>query len=325
MAHEIAAVNGKASMAYFGEVPWHRLGTKLDRPATASEAIAAAGLDFEVNLQSLWTSAGEPVVRRQAVVRQDSSEVLGIVGNGYQPIQNLECFSFLDSVVADGRLRYHTAGALGKGERIWMLAKLPGEICVANSDDITEKFLLLSNSHDGSSALRVYFTPIRVVCANTLAMAERRSRHEGVSIIHKGDLAAKVSEAQEILGFASKYYCELEGKINRLAQYRPTRDQICAYFKSLYPERSGNPSRRSENVRARLLELFEEGRGQKIPAIRFSAWSAYNAVTEYVDHHRSTRGKTSEERFNQRLNSAWFGSGARLKVDAWREAMAMMN
>lgn len=200
MAHEVNVVNGRASMAYFGETPWHGLGQKLESPATAAEAIIAAGLDFEVGLHPLVTTDGLAVLQRKAVIRPDTNQVLGVVGNSYVPIQNAEAFQFLDTVVADGELRYHTAGALGRGERIWMLAKLPGHIRVNGTDDITEKFLLLSNSHDASSALRVYFTPIRVVCANTLGVAERRSRGQGVSIIHKGDLGAKVREAQN-LGF----------------------------------------------------------------------------------------------------------------------------
>jgi phage/plasmid-like protein (TIGR03299 family) len=325
MAHEIATTNGKPAIAYFGEVPWHSLGTQLDNPATAREAIHAAGLGYEVELNSLWTVEGEPVQTRQAVVRCDTREVLGVVGNGYQPIQNHQCFGFLDSVVADGRLRYHTAGALGKGERVWMLAKLPGVIHVRDSEDVTEKYLLLSNSHDGSSALRVYFTPIRVVCANTLAMAERRSHGQGVSIVHKGNLAAKVSEAQEILGFAARFYDDLEGKINQLASYYPSRKQLDDYFKSLYPDRDETTNRRSQNVRTILVQLFESGRGQEFPETSRTMWSAFNALTEYVDHRRSTRGNTPGERADRRLMSAWFGSGNELKQKAWNEALAMAN
>ena len=325
MAHELATTNGQPAIAFFGETPWHGLGTKLADPATASEAIHAAGLDYEVALQSLWTSEGDPVPTRQAVVRRDTSEVLGVVGRGYQPIQNHQCFSFLDSVVADGRLRYHTAGALGKGERVWMLAKLPGEIQIKDSDDVTEKYLLLSNSHDGSSALRVYFTPIRVVCANTLAMAERRCRSDGVSIVHKGNLEAKVGEAQEILGLARRFYDELASKINQLAAFHPTRMQVESYFEVVYPDRLGHASSRTQNVRAKLLNLFETGRGQDLPETRFTAWTAFNALTEYVDHHRSTRGRTVGERVDRRLQSAWFGSGAKLKADAWRAALEMAS
>jgi phage/plasmid-like protein (TIGR03299 family) len=325
MAHEIATTNGRHALAYFGDVPWHGLGTKLDEPATAEQAMESAGLNYTVQLQSLWTSEGDSVSSRKAVVRNDTNQVLGVVSNSYQPVQNHQCFSFLDAVVADGRLRYHTAGALGHGERVWMLAKIPGEIRVKDCDDVTDKFLLLSNSHDGSSSLRVYFTPIRVVCANTLGMAERRSRGEGVSIAHRGNLAAKVAEAQEILGFATRYYDDLAGKIDQLASHYPTRKQLTEYFESLYPDRDDRKNRRAQNVRAELTRLFTEGRGQDIPQTRFTAWSALNAVTEFVDHYRSTRGKTGVERSGSRLQSAWFGAGARLKSKAWNEAMAMAN
>ena len=126
MAHELCTVNGRVSMMYAGEVPWHRLGTRLDSPATARDAMEAAQLDYEVNLAEMTTTDGVSVPGRKAVVRTDTHDVLGVVGDRYQPIQNAECFSFLDAVVADGSLRYETAGALRKGEKVWMLAKLPG-------------------------------------------------------------------------------------------------------------------------------------------------------------------------------------------------------
>lgn len=325
MPHDIATTNGRPAVAYFGETPWHRLGTRLDEPATAVHAMEAAGLDYLVQLKSLWTSEGESVPTRKAVVREDTNQVLGVVSNTYQPLQNHQCFSFMDSVVADGRLRYHTAGALGKGERIWMLAKLPGEIRIRDSDDVTDKYLLLSNSHDGSSALRVYFTPIRVVCANTLAMAERRSCGDGVSIVHKGDLAAKVGEAQEILGFARRFYDDLEGRINQLASYHPTREQVQDYFESLYPDLKEGTNKRGQNIRNRLFHLFEAGRGQNIAETQLTAWAAFNAVTEYVDHYRSGRGGNASERAGRRLQSAWFGAGARLKAKAWNEAFKSLT
>ncbi len=153
MVHNLAETNGRTAMMYTGESPWHRLGTKLDNPATAEEAIIAAGLDYDVMLADLQTTGGLAVPHRKAVIRSDNYSVLGVVGNNYLPIQNKECFTFLDSVVADGALRYHTAGALGKGERIWLLAKLPDQIRIKNSEDVTDKYLLLSNSHDGTSSL----------------------------------------------------------------------------------------------------------------------------------------------------------------------------
>lgn len=174
MTHNLATTNDRTAMMYAGDVPWHGLGTRLAEPATAEEAIREASLDYQVELDRMTTSSGAPIPRRKAVVRRDTGDVLGVVGNAFVPVQNRECFSFLDQVVADGEVCYHTAGALGRGERIWLLAKLPNEIRIKNSDDVTEKYLLLSNSHDGTSALRVFFTPIRVVCQNTLTLAERR-------------------------------------------------------------------------------------------------------------------------------------------------------
>lgn len=323
MPHELATTNGRMAMMYAGEVPWHGLGTKLDEPATAREAIEAAGLDYLAELRDIQTDDGTPIPNRKAVVRSDSGDVLGVVGNSYVPVQNYQAFGFLDAVVADGSLRYHTAGALGKGERVWMLAKLPDDIRVKGSDDVTEKYLLLSNSHDGSSALRVYFTPIRVVCANTLAIAERNGRGQGISIVHKGDLAAKVRQAQEVLGLSKRFYDDVEAQINRLASHFPSLRQLEEYFRQVYPDSPDGESSRTRNVRQEMLRLFEHGIGHDMPEIRHTTWTALNAVTEYVDHHRSTRGKTAEERSSNRLGSAWFGSGARLKERAWNLALQM--
>ena len=323
MAHELATTNGRAAMMYAGEIPWHGLGTSLDEPATAREAIEAAGLDYLAELRGIQTADGTSVSSRKAVVRSDSGDVLGVVGNSYVPVQNYQAFGFLDAIVADGGLRYHTAGALGKGERVWMLAKLPDDIRVKGSDDITEKYLLLSNSHDGSSSLRVHFTPIRVVCSNTLAIAARNGRGQGVSIIHKGDLAAKVRQAQEVLGLATRFYGDVSEQIERLARHYPSPRQLEEYFRQVYPDSPDGPSTRAKNIREEFLRLFEQGIGHDMPEIRHTTWTALNAVTEYVDHYRSTRGKSSHDRASNRLQSAWFGSGARLKERAWELALKM--
>jgi len=325
MAHDLASTNGRPAMMYSGDAPWHRLGTRLNEPATAAEAMGAAGLNYQATLQSLTTVTGTPVPKRKAVVRSDSGDVLGVVGNSYVPVQNAEAFGFLDAVVEGGELRYHTAGALGQGERVWMLAKIPGELRVKNSDDVTEQFLLLSNSHDGSSSLRIFFTPIRVVCANTLGMAERRGHGQGISIVHKGNLDTKVRQAQEVLGFAHRFYRDLGERADRLAWHYPSRSQLERYFEALYPDSPDAKNRRAQNVRSELFRLFEEGKGQQIPEIRHSTWAAFNAVTEFVDHHRSTRGRTEMERLSRRLDSSWFGSGARLKAEAWKLALEVAN
>ena len=159
MSHNLMIQNGEASMMYVGGVPWHGLGTALDKPATAEEAIQAARLDWTVKKLPLYASDGDnsllrlPVPDKYAVARENSLDVLGVVGSSYTTVQNREAFAFFDPIVGKQAAVYHTAGALGKGERVWILAKLPDSIRVVG-DDITDKFLLLTNSHDGTARCR---------------------------------------------------------------------------------------------------------------------------------------------------------------------------
>ena len=161
-------------MMWVGEKPWHGEGTKLENVATSAEAIEAAGLDWKVEKRGLYFAQTDGTTQlipgKYATVRTDNQVALGIVGKVYTPLQNKEAFSFFDSIVGVKEAMYHTAGSLGKGERVWILAKLPGYIKVTE-DDVVEKYLLLANSHDGSSAVEMLFTPVRVVCQNTLNLA----------------------------------------------------------------------------------------------------------------------------------------------------------
>jgi phage/plasmid-like protein (TIGR03299 family) len=321
MPANIATTNGKPAFAYFGETPWHKLGQKLDAPATAEEAVFAAGLDYEVKLTPVVTVDGLGVPKTRAVIRHDNQTVLGVVSDKYVPVQNRQAFGFLDAVVADGGLRYHTAGALGQGERIFLLAKLPGHIRVKDTDDIVDKYLLLSNAHDGSAALRTLFTPVRVVCQNTLSMALRQGRGEGVSIRHNGNLAAKIQEAQRVLGLATKFYDDAQSKIDRLASVYPTPAQLETYFKVLYPDpEDAADNGRAKQTRENLLGLFEGGIGHDMPGIKHTLWCAYNAVTEMLDH-RTYRGKSEQERASNRLQSIWWGTAAKVKEQAWEAAL----
>jgi phage/plasmid-like protein (TIGR03299 family) len=321
MPANIATTNGKPAFAYFGESPWHRLGQKLDAPATAAEAITAAGLDYEISLTDVATVDGLMVPRTKAVVRYDNQTVLGTVSDRYVPVQNRQAFSFLDAVVADGGLRYHTAGALGQGEKIFLLANLPGEIRVKGTDDLVNKYLLLSNSHDGSAALRTLFTPVRVVCQNTLSMALRQGRGDGVYIRHNGNLTAKIEAAQRVLGLATRFYDDAGEKIDRLASVYPTAAQLDSYFKVLYPDpEDGTDNGQAKATREKLHGLFETGIGHDMPGIKHTLWCAYNAVTEMLDH-RTYRGRNDQERASNRLQSIWWGTAAKVKEQAWEAAL----
>ena len=252
-----------------------------------------------------------------------------MVGKRYQPIQNREAFSFFDAVVGQGQAIYHTAGALGEGERVWILAKLPGEILIKRNgtEDRTEKFLLLSNSHNGWSALRLFFTPIRVVCQNTLniALGRKQEFRQGVRIYHTGEIKAKVAEAQRALGLAVKYYDDMTQLAEALASKVLTTKGLEAYVARVFPSSKDEPSTRIQNTRRDVLHLIEHGKGNDAAGIRGTAWTAVNGVVEYVDHGREGRGKTAQEKASSRLESAWFGFGAGIKARAWDEAVALVK
>ena len=301
------------TMMYVNEVPWHKLGVRLNRSATASEAIGAAGLDWEVQLQPLYTGP-ERTVRikdRFAICRTDrlgqpDGGQLAVVGRDYTPVMNRQAFSFLDPVVGESGAIYHTAGSLRGGRRVWMLAKLPGEIRVVG-DDVAEKYILLSNSHDGTSAVRIGLTPIRVVCMNTLSLALRGMG--GLTIRHEADVVQQVQNAYKVLGIVTNAFDVAGEAMRAMARTPMTELKLEAYFDRVMPMPTpDDPERdRIEQRRSRLIELFDKGIGADLPGVHGTLWCAYNAVTQWVDRESwSTRNK-------EPLNSIWFGEGERMK------------
>ncbi len=318
MSHNLFIKEGKASMFYVGETPWHKLGTKLDSPATAKEAIQAAGLDYKVHLKPLLTTINRKRVEVPgsfATVRMDNGTILGVVGNRYEPIQNKDAFSFFDAIVGDDEAMYHTAGVLGQGERIWILAKLPGYIRV-NKGDLVNKYLLLTNSHDGSSLARAKLTPIRVVCNNTLSVALQGSEQE-VGIRHTANAKVRLEEAHKLLGLTNHLYEQLEPIFKKMALTKVTDKQLLDYVQTLIPSNpEAQHQTRNENIREAILELHEVGQGAELS--KGTVWGAYNAVTEYTDHVQNSKDSSKQ------LKSIWFGGGDKLKLKAFNLAQKIM-
>jgi phage/plasmid-like protein (TIGR03299 family) len=310
MAHELHFEDGEAAMMYVGQVPWHGLGTRLETaPKTAEEAMKAARLDWEIGLKRVYAMDGEhfhEVRDRKAVVRLDKwsgekCEPFGLVGNDYHVLQNREAFSFFDPIVETGKVHYNTAGALGRGERIWVLAKVSEPMSIKG--DEVEKYLLLSNGHDGRTALQIRFTPIRVVCQNTLSAA-LASRGDLFKSYHNAQMHRKIEDAQEIVKSILGYYDELGKRFTSFASKQMTEELIRKYVEVVFPEpkrKRGESDRRFEFAmqrnnehRSKSVRLFENGRGNSQPNVKGTLWAAYNGVTELVDHHWGLRKSRAE-------------------------------
>ncbi len=326
MAHELEMTSAGAAMFFKGETPWHGLGTKLEGEIKSADAIKAAGLDWKVGLKDLYTVAGEDrmpetLVTHKATFRETDGKILGVVGPTWKPLQNVEVFNFFDTFVEAKQAAYETAGSLRGGTRIWVLAALGGDpiSIVPKADDTIRKFLLLSNSHDGTLAVRVALTPIRVVCANTLAMAHNDDATSMIKIRHHGNVQDALGKVSEIINTVNAKFEATAEQYRALAATSCTEDTLKKYVNlvfatkkrtielaQVYGDLTNTNEVSAEDLRSRIYpkiaELFETGQGNAVDGVRGTLWAGYNAITEYLTH---TRGKDA----GVRLDSAWFGQG----------------
>lgn len=306
------------TMMYVNKAPWHGLGKQLPLEVTSAEAIKHAELDWTVNKVHMHASGDNRLVPKFFASQRDSDgAILGVVGDRYRHIQNVHAFNFFDAIVGAGKAVYHTAGSLQGGKRVWILAKLPGDIVVGKGD-VTEKYLLLSNSHDGCSPLFVFFTPIRVVCQNTLnaALGDRSSK--GVSIRHTSSVDQRMAEAEKVLLAAYDHYDVFGELAKHLASKQFSVKQLSTLVKELFPDKEDNQTTKRMNAkRDEIIYLFENGKGHD--AIKGTAWAALNAVAEYSDHNMNIRNSNADKRtFN-----AWFGGATLLKQQAHNLIISM--
>jgi phage/plasmid-like protein (TIGR03299 family) len=282
--------------------------------------LKAAGLDWEVEKRPVpgarLDSKGDPIKYQLVRRARDAGEqdiLLGLVSPRYEPLQNKNAFEFFNPIVGEGAAIFETAGALGDGERVWVLAKLPGEIRVVG-DDIVNKFLLLSNTHNGNGAVTVKFTPIRVVCQNTLVLA-LEDGEKSVKVRHTKRMSERLAEVPELLGIFKSVFESAEESFKALVKTGVDTNRLNQYLESVFPR---TDEQRKKNQRPEKWEhvtkLFEEGDPGLI-YIRGTLWSAYNAVTRFEDYRQTT-----EAGADRRLNRTWFGPGADLKLKALQKA-----
>ena len=313
-----------------GIKPWHNLGVVVDGLMTAADCLNRAGLNWTVSKEALQTvNGGVAVPNAFAVKRSDNSAILGVVGNQYTALQNKDAFSYMDAITQDhGSAKYDTAGALGNGERVWLQVKVEGDIAIKDSkgkasNDTLERYILMANSHDGSSPLLIATTMVRVVCQNTLTAAIKDASTM-FKVRHTKSIGGKVENVREALGIINKSYIELEEKLQRLAKVKVSDSAFEGFIASLGFDTEATKGKGKGAVDTLKALWGGEGMGADLSTAKGTAWGALNAVTQYVDHERSTRvtqAGSFKSEAEARLASQWFGSGLALKEKALEKAL----
>ncbi len=335
MAHNLNFNNrtGKYSFFTVKEKAWHNLGQLIQEHPTSEEAIKFAGLDYDVEKSPLFTKGSGiiensngiemidselEVPKYYANIRTDNNTVLGVVGKDYHIVQNREAFSFFDAIVGGGDgILYETAGALGDGERIFITAKLPDYIRVGNGDDITEKYIFLTTSHDGSGSITAAFTPVRIVCQNTLN-ASLKNMSNVVRIRHTAGAKQRLDNAHKVMGLANKLTNELESTFNHWAKIKVGDDAMKKLIQlALCPNKETLQHLQKENFDD-LSTVFKNtvddafayamiSESQQMDTTKGTLFGAYNAVTGYFQNVRNYRDNEAK------LQSIVLGGTAQLR------------
>lgn len=317
MAHNLNfnEQTGKHSFFSVKEKAWHGLGQIVEGYPTSAEALKLAGLDYTIAKRKLFTfddeneaanepgRAGREVPNFYATIRTDNETVLGVVGKDYEVVQNRDAFSFFDAIVGGDGIQYETAGALGKGERIFITAKLPNYIKVGN-EDLIEQYLFLTTSHDGSGSITAAFTPVRIVCNNTLNAALRHHSN-AFKIRHTANAKERLEEAHKLMGITNRLSNELEGIFNQWAKIRITDPEVKKLIQmALVPNKevlqnivAGKEDELStcfKNMTDVAFEYAMTNDSQLLETTKGSLFGAYNAVTGYFQNVRTYKNEEAK-------------------------------
>lgn len=308
------------------ETPWHGLGKIVREAPTAAAAIELAGLNWAVSPEPVYktnlkSGTVDEIKSHRAIVRETDQSVLGVVGKNYTPLQNSEAFEFFNPFVEAGLASFESAGSLREGRNVWVLAKLSKRPIEIGKGDEVNKFLLLSNGHDGTMAIRVGFTPIRVVCANTLSMAHGDHKSKLLRLFHSKNVKMKLDEVQDAVNAADVKFeatAELYRKLlkGKTIDKKRVEKYVSRVFGFSLKEADERREFAREKMNETIMRLFETGRGSELPSARGTYWGLYNAAAEYLSYERGKNEAT-------RLKSLWFDSGLELNKKALDTALEM--
>ncbi len=334
MAHNIYFNEDRQQHSFFSvkEKPWHGLGQIVQDYPNSADALKFAGLDYTVEKRKLFTFDNENEAANEAVeikipeievpnfyatVRTDNEAVLGVVGKDYEVVQNVDAFSFFDAIVGGEGIQYETAGALGKGERIFITAKLPGYIKVG-SDDLIEKYLFLTTSHDGFGSITAAFTPTRIVCNNTLNAALHNCSNS-IKIRHTENAKDRLAEAHKIMGIANNLSVQMEEIFNHWANVRITDKEVQKLIQmAMVPNKevlrniqAGQLDELStcfKNMCDNVFEYNTASPTQATETTKGTVFGAYNSITGYFQNVKDYKNDEAK------IKSLLYGGTAQLKT-----------
>jgi len=315
MAHELEIKNGVAQMAYAGELPWHGLGTKVSNDLTPGQMMDAAGLNWEVEeLQSFVRFNGQEVATGQkSLVRKTDGKLLTNVGANWNPVQNATAFEFFNDYVMAGDMEMHTAGSLKGGQVVWALAKVKESFDLFGGDQV-DSYLLFSNPHQYGKSIDIRFTPIRVVCNNTLTFSLSQKAERSVKVGHR--TAFDAESVKTTLGIAHEKFAKYKEMAQFLGTKRFSMDNLISYYNDIFPNTSrSNENKTVDNLsrNAKLcMDVIDSQPGAEYAEGTW--WQAFNSVTYVTDH---IQGRNAENR----LHSQWFGGNQLRKIKAAEKAV----
>lgn len=274
------------SMFYVRTAPWHGLGTRVEESLTSQDALHYSGLDWQVKQEPLMTGTFKSVPGYVANVRSDNDRILGIVSDSYKVVQNEEAFAFTDALIGEG-VRYETAGSLDEGRKVWLLAKLPERYQLVGED--VDPYIVFTSSHDGSGAIRVAPTPIRVVCQNTLNLALNTAKRSW-STTHTSNVHSRLDDARNTLLFADKYMKALQQEAERLSMQRVTDKMFYSLVDKLLPvDEDASEQTKSNNLKQRSDLIYRYFHAPDLVDLPKNGWRFINAVSDHATHAQPLR------------------------------------
>ena len=222
------------TMAYAGEVPWHGLGVSVSNDLTPRQMMEKAGLDWTVEKVPTYAKVGDEEIPTgvEALVRSSDNKVLTQVGENWNPVQNEEAFDFFSEYCLAGDMEMHTAGSLKGGQMVWALAKIKESFDILGGDQV-DQFLLFSNPHMYGKSIDIRFTPIRVVCNNTLTLSLGQQVNNACKLNHRTEFDPE--SVKVALGIANEKFAKYKEMATFLASKKFSAESLIQYYNEVFP------------------------------------------------------------------------------------------